>query len=95
MELEAIAEALDMTPPGAEVHLTTDSQYAYHVLVGDWTLTSNLDIIRRIHRLAEKRLVLPMWVPRNSEPEMQKADALSKRAAQACPEKEESCIRGS
>ena len=85
MELEAVAEALDMTPPGATVLITTDSQYAYHVLEGDWKLTANLDIIERIQRLAEKRRVLPVWVPRNSEPEMKQADTLSKHAAKACP----------
>lgn len=85
MELEAVAEALDMTFPGAEVSLVTDSQYAYHVTVGDWTLKENLDIVGRIQRLAAERMLCIQWKPRNFEQGMKHADALSKTAASACP----------
>lgn len=84
MELSAVAEALDMTPPGAEVMLTTDSQYAYHAVIGDWKLKGNLDLIERLHRLAAERKVCMVWKPRNSEPDMKAVDWLSKQVAKFC-----------
>jgi len=73
-----------MTPPSAEVILVTDSQYAYHVLLGDWHLIENLDIVSRIQRLAAARLVSAVWMPRCSDEHMRLADRLSREVREAC-----------
>jgi len=84
-ELYAIRQALlqiDATKrKRCQVNVTSDSQYAVNVISGKKIAHKNLDLVDEIRVLIELfGSVNFSWVPRDSTPELRKADELAKSA---------------
>lgn len=88
-EMLAVLEVLRRVPLDAPVTLYSDSQYVIYTLTRDWKRRANLDLWHSIDLLLHARQQFPQgetnleWVPRNSTPELEKADELAKKGSTA------------
>jgi ribonuclease HI len=85
MELQAVIAGLGLVPEDAQVLVYTDSQYAYHAILGDWCVEKNDDLIVELYLLLEKRHVSACYIPRGSTREQKRVDREAKTASQDCP----------
>lgn len=87
MELAAALEALRQTPKGAQVTLTSDSQYLIFSMSlppgksKPWKRRANLDLWQQLDELAPERSVEWQWLPERSTPEMERAHQLANKMA--------------
>jgi len=62
MELTAAMEALSVAPPDSEVRLYSDSQYLIKTMTEGWKRNTNLDLWKRIDKVAKRRKVEWIWL---------------------------------
>lgn len=62
MEITAVIEGLQNTPPGAEVTVFTDSQYVYNCASQGYKRRVNLDLWQKLDAAAAERKVRWQWV---------------------------------
>lgn len=67
-------------PPGAEIEIRSDSEYAVNMANGSWKPKDNLDLIKHMKELVKKYKVKMTHIRRGSEIGNTKADLLAREA---------------
>ena len=84
MEMMAAIQGLEAVPEGAQVLLTSDSQYLINTMTKNWKRNVNRDLWDRLDKLAQARGIRWAWVRgHNGHPENEEVDKLAVREAAA------------
>ncbi len=87
MEITAALEGLRLTPKGAQVTLTSDSQYLVYSMSAPpgkskpWQRKANLDLWQQLDELVLERKVQWQWLPEQTHTDQQKAHQLANKMA--------------
>jgi cyclic pyranopterin phosphate synthase len=66
MEIAAVVEGLQRTPPGSEITIYTDSQYVYNCASQGWKRKVNLDLWLKLDAATSERKVHWQWITGDS-----------------------------
>ena len=82
MELKAIVQALEGTPPANPIMIHSDSLITIKCITGEYRMKTNLDLWKQYKECAKGRTIKTIWEPRDNSTGNRKANKLAQDEAQ-------------